>query len=293
MRYSVQAPGKRITTTDLIRAFNYWLRISDDKVQTINDISRMVHHANDIIDDIEDNSILRRGIPVAHSIYGIANTINAANYVTFIALERVLSLQHPEAAKVYLEQALEFHRGQGMEIFWSTHCICPTEADYKTMIIRKGEVFYLALKLMQLFSTCKEDLSLITDTFRLLFQISDDYCDLWLDEDTKNTSYCEDLTEGKFSLPIIHALTNNPDDKEIISILKQRTKDNEIKRYCVQLLEKYGSFKYTRNMLEELDSIARAEIERLGGNPHFVSILDQLKKWDVKNVPKNSVAGTS
>jgi geranylgeranyl pyrophosphate synthase len=48
------------------------------------------------IDDIQDNSILRRGIPVAHSIYGIATTINAANYVLFIALERVISLNHAE-----------------------------------------------------------------------------------------------------------------------------------------------------------------------------------------------------
>lgn len=47
------------------------------------------------IDDIQDNSILRRGIPVAHSVYGIASSLSAANYVLFIALERVVNLQHP------------------------------------------------------------------------------------------------------------------------------------------------------------------------------------------------------
>lgn len=46
-------------------------------------------------DDIQDNSVLRRGIPVAHSIYGVASTINAANYMSFVALERTLSLGHP------------------------------------------------------------------------------------------------------------------------------------------------------------------------------------------------------
>lgn len=48
------------------------------------------------IDDIQDNSILRRGIPVAHAIYGVARTISAANYVMFIALERVIALNHPQ-----------------------------------------------------------------------------------------------------------------------------------------------------------------------------------------------------
>lgn len=38
---------------------------------------------------------------MAHSIYGIATTINAANYVIFIALEKVLDLNHPEV--VYIQ----------------------------------------------------------------------------------------------------------------------------------------------------------------------------------------------
>lgn len=48
------------------------------------------------IDDIEDNSVLRRGIPVAHRVYGIAATINSANYVYVLSLEKVLALNHPK-----------------------------------------------------------------------------------------------------------------------------------------------------------------------------------------------------
>jgi len=88
------------------------------------------------IDDIQDNSILRRGIPVAHSIYGVASTINAANYVLFIALERVLSLSHPEATTVYTEQLLELHRGQGMEIYWRDSYTCPSVEEYQEMTKR-------------------------------------------------------------------------------------------------------------------------------------------------------------
>lgn len=79
---------------------------------------------------------MRRGIPVAHSIYGVASTINAANYVLFIALEKVLSLDHPEATVVYTEQLLELHRGQGMEIYWRDNYQCPSEDEYKQMTMR-------------------------------------------------------------------------------------------------------------------------------------------------------------
>jgi geranylgeranyl diphosphate synthase type 3 len=41
------------------------------------------------MDDVEDSSDLRRGIPVAHKIYGVPQTINTANYVYFLALREL------------------------------------------------------------------------------------------------------------------------------------------------------------------------------------------------------------
>ena len=93
--YISRTPGKRFRSK-LARAFNYWLKIPEDKLNEIDEISQLLHNSSLLIDDIQDNSVLRRGVPVAHSIYGISSTINAANYVLFIALEKVLELDHPE-----------------------------------------------------------------------------------------------------------------------------------------------------------------------------------------------------
>ena len=51
---------------------------------------------NSRLDDIEDSSILRRGMPVAHAVFGIPLTINAANYAYFLALQKALQLDHPK-----------------------------------------------------------------------------------------------------------------------------------------------------------------------------------------------------
>ncbi|XP_026478158.1 geranylgeranyl pyrophosphate synthase-like, partial [Ctenocephalides felis] len=134
--YIQQVPGKQIRAK-LALAFNYWMKIPNDKLSAVGDIVQMLHNSSLLIDDIQDNSILRRGIPVAHSIYGVASTINAANYVLFLALEKVINLGHPEATKVYTEQLLELHRGQGMEIIWRDSFTCPSEDEYKQMTIRK------------------------------------------------------------------------------------------------------------------------------------------------------------
>lgn len=74
------------------------------------------------IDDIEDNSKLRRGIPVAHHIFGVPSTINSANYVYFLGLEKTLNLGHPEATRVFT----------GISVF---QCILIMQDDYKKIMI--------------------------------------------------------------------------------------------------------------------------------------------------------------
>ncbi|XP_023023224.1 geranylgeranyl pyrophosphate synthase quemao isoform X1 [Leptinotarsa decemlineata] len=274
--YILQVPGKNIRSK-LSRAFNHWLNISEEKLNQITDIVQILHNSSLLLDDIQDNSILRRGIPVAHSIYGVASTINTANYTSFIALERVVDLQHPEAIPIALEQILELYRGQGMEIYWRDNFSCPTEQEYKQMVVRKtGGLFMLAIRLMQLFSENKEDYTKITAILGLIFQIRDDYLNLVSTDYMHHKSYCEDLTEGKFSFPIIHAISSQPQDKQVIHILRQRTKEAEVKKYCVSLLEKYGSFAYTRQTLKDLNQEAKEEIEKLGGNPYMEQFLSSL-----------------
>lgn len=51
------------------------------------------------MDDVEDDSELRRGVPVAHKVYGVPQTINTANYVYFLAFQELLSLKEGTSGK--------------------------------------------------------------------------------------------------------------------------------------------------------------------------------------------------
>lgn len=121
--YVQRLPGKNIRQKMII-AFNRWMNIPRDKLDEIAEIVQMLHNASLLIDDIEDNSCLRRGFPVAHAVYGVPLTLNAANYVYFLALQRVQRLGHSDAVTIYTEQMLELHRGQGMDIFWRETFTC-------------------------------------------------------------------------------------------------------------------------------------------------------------------------
>lgn len=86
------------------------------------------------VDDIEDDSELRRGRPVAHRIFGVPWTINCANYVYFISLRRCQQLGNSHAMSVYVEEMLRLHQGQGIDIYWRDQCTCPSIEDYVKMV---------------------------------------------------------------------------------------------------------------------------------------------------------------
>ncbi|KAL1453958.1 hypothetical protein WDU94_010259 [Cyamophila willieti] len=153
-------------------------------------------------------------------------------------------------------------------------------------VMETGGLFMMAIRLMQLFSNTKSDFTTLAGILGLYFQVRDDYCNLCSKEYSENKSFCEDLTEGKFSFPVIHAIQSRADDRQVMNILRQRTRDVEVKKYCISLLDKFGSFDYTREVLKGLDVSARTEVERLGGNPLLEAILDELLTWDSPDSPK-------
>lgn len=100
---------------------NTWLHVPPERLIIINKVVRMLHTSSLLVDDIEDNSDLRRGIPVAHSVFGIPQTSNSANYVYFQGLKAVRDLRNPEALDVFVEELLNLHRGQGRHTLMSSN----------------------------------------------------------------------------------------------------------------------------------------------------------------------------
>ncbi|XP_072939428.1 terpene synthase-like [Epargyreus clarus] len=201
-------------------------------MEYIGEIMQILHTGTLLFDDIQDDSTTRYGVPAAHLVYSLALTLNAASYSCAMVLEKILALGHPKAVAVFNELFMEGHRGQGIEIYWRDVLECPSEEEYMDMIKQKSSfIFIMALHLMQLFSENNTNFTKITHLIGIYYQIRDDYCNLvnqegidslarkGIPENSDDTSYCSDITEGKFSLPIIHALKHSEDADKILSIL--------------------------------------------------------------------------
>ena len=175
------------------------------------------------------------------------------------------------------------HKGQGIDIFWRDNHICPLEQDYEQMVTRKcGGLFMLIVDLLRLSSPVHfsdheiQLINQICNGLALLFQIRDDYLNLVSREYAENKSFCEDLTEGKYSFVVIHAIRKYPEDDRIKNILKKRTRDIECKREALQIFYEFGSLHYARERCSLLASRCNDLINALNGNVFLKMILNQL-----------------
>lgn len=60
--YIAGTPGKEIRGR-MIEAFNEWLHVPEDKLKVISRVISMLHSGSLLMDDVEDDSQLRRGFP--------------------------------------------------------------------------------------------------------------------------------------------------------------------------------------------------------------------------------------
>ncbi|KAF9229932.1 isoprenoid synthase domain-containing protein, partial [Melanogaster broomeanus] len=187
--YIASNPGKNIRGR-LITAFNYWLNVPKEKLEAIDRVIDMAHNASLMIDDIEDDSELRRGRPVAHKVYGIPQTVNSANYVCHLAYQELRNSLQSSVD----QELIRLHRGQGLDIYWRDAGICPTE-EYIDMALGKASgVLRLSVRIIMTCATTNTRVNYVplADLIGVYCQIRDDYMNLQSQEYTDTKGLADD-----------------------------------------------------------------------------------------------------
>lgn len=278
-------PSKGVRSA-LIEALNCWMHVPDKAIQAITAVVGKLHNASLILDDLEDNSPLRRGFPSAHTIFGQGQSINSANFMFVRAVQQVSEELNQQALTVMLEELEGLYLGQSWDLYWKYNLVCPTEVEYINMIDHKtGGMFRMLLRMMQAerdgsdsdsgstgsVSRPALDFERLTLLFGRFFQIRDDYMNFG--DYASQKGLCEDLDEGKFSFPIVYCLTHHPEYRgHILGVFRQRPTvatmtasplPKECKVHLMACLQKSGAFDKTLECLREVECELEAEIGRL------------------------------
>ncbi|VDO75497.1 unnamed protein product [Schistosoma mattheei] len=98
----------------------------------------------------------------------------------------------------------------------------------------------------------------------------------WLEHMLLKKTFAEDLTEGKFSYPIVRAINDYPDDNQVMNILSQHTSNSSLKLYCVKHLLELGALEQTVLKLAKLEERCSQLIVKYGNNPLLSEVIQKL-----------------
>lgn len=87
----------------------------------LGEIIEVIHAGSLVIDDIEDQSLVRRGRPTLHREWGVPLALNAGNYLYFCSFEKLRELQLSTAQELRLyhlfhKTFLDAHKGQALDL---------------------------------------------------------------------------------------------------------------------------------------------------------------------------------
>lgn len=83
----------------------------------ILEVMDAVHFGAILVDDVADNSILRKAKPAAHRIYGSSETINRA-YLRILEVTDRCREKRPALIPFILQNLTEIHKGQDISLVW-------------------------------------------------------------------------------------------------------------------------------------------------------------------------------
>lgn len=247
-------------------------------ISLISVIPELAHSGSLIVDDIEDNSKLRRGDKCIHLKYGLDVSLNAANtiyYLPYLILVNHPCLSSKQQLKLYeimIKYAVQAHFGQGLDIYWSRNMTRQNLAkwsnnstadkvlqmyEFKTSsVIEESAEF--ACVIANANSKVKKACVDFSRIFGVAFQIMDDIHNL--NESKKWTKASgEDISSGKLTLILIRALQLLPKTKRkrLLTIMGSKSLRNEDSylKAAISLIRESGSIeicrKEAKRMFEE------------------------------------------
>lgn len=229
-------------------------------------IFEYLHAATLLHDDVVDEGVLRRGKPVAHSIWDPATVVLTGDFLLSRGLAIAAGTGLPQVIGVIARITEEMSQGEIQQLS-RKGALDLTEAEYLTIIRRKTAVLFegacqvgaqvvtgnsAAANLASTPGERESALAAYGFNLGMAFQMADDLLDYTLDSAALGKAVGADLREGKLTLPVIHALSEADavKQKEMTAVISDPQFSQAAFVDLIADLETLGGIAYTRQRAE-------------------------------------------
>jgi len=247
--YIIDAGGKRLRPLLVLLSASALGECSDEHV-TFAAIIEFIHTATLLHDDVVDISTLRRGRPTANAKFGNAPSVLVGDFLYTRAFQLMVQLGNMPILTHMAETTNIIAEGEVLQLTRAGD-VNTNEVQYLDVITRKTAILFAAACYGA--ATLSGEKEKNRDTLRefglnlgIAFQMIDDVLDYDGNADTMGKNVGDDLTEGKVTLPLIHALLESSAAEQAVIRHAITEKSTDQIDQIISIVRRCGSIDYTR-----------------------------------------------
>ena len=283
--YIISGGGKRIRPMIAILAARA-VGCQNNQHITIAALIEFIHTATLLHDDVVDESDMRRGKATANAAFGNAASVLVGDFIYTRAFQMMTSLGSLRILALMSEAVNVIAEGEVLQLM---NCNDPdiTEESYMRVIYSKtARLFEAAAQSSGIIAgaTAAQEQAL-QDYGRYIgtaFQLIDDLLDYSADGETLGKNVGDDLSEGKPTLPLLHAMRHgNVQQSTMIREAIEQGNGRHLLEPVLETMRQCGSLEWTRNRAEKEADKAIAALQALPESP-WRSALEALAHMAVQ-----------
>ena len=248
-QYIVDAGGKRLRPLLALLAAASMGEVTDKHIKFAA-VIEFIHTATLLHDDVVDISTLRRGRPTANSEFGNASSVLVGDFLYTRAFQLMVQLDDMRVLKLMADVTNLIAEGEVMQLVRAGDPDTSRE-QYFDVITRKTAILFAAAcegaaMLSGESAEVRHRMHNLGLNLGIAFQLIDDVLDYEGDPETTGKNVGDDLSEGKPTLPLIHAMQHASQADAAIIATALRTKSAEHLNKIVALASDTGGIAETR-----------------------------------------------
>ena len=268
-RYLMRAGGKRFRPI-LVLLAGHFGDPTDPRLIPGSVAIELVHQATLYHDDVIDEADARHGVPSANARWDNTIAILTGDFL-FARASEISADLGPDVCRLLAQTIAILCDGQIREVDGAGK-LEQTEERYLEVIRRKtGVLIATSCRLGALLSDAEPDhveiLTAFGESLGTAFQLSDDVMDFTASQMELEKEPGQDLREGVFTLPVLHALGVGSDRDELTRILALGPPDGEMLDRALDIVHASGGIAHAQAAVSAEVATAVELAERLPRGP--------------------------
>eukprot|EP00252_Welwitschia_mirabilis_P019374 TRINITY_DN4459_c0_g1_i1.p1 TRINITY_DN4459_c0_g1~~TRINITY_DN4459_c0_g1_i1.p1 ORF type:complete len:420 (-),score=77.82 TRINITY_DN4459_c0_g1_i1:339-1598(-) len=255
-----------------------------NKHRRLAEIIEMIHTASLIHDDILDESDVRRGKKTIHQLYGTRVAVLAGDFLFAQSSWYLANLENIEVIKLISQVIKDFASGEIKQASSLFDCNATLKDYLDKSFYKTASLIAASTRSAAIFSgagsqICDEMYNYGMN-LGLAFQVVDDILDFTQSTTQLGKPAATDLAKGNLTAPVLYALENEPELREIID---SEFTDNGSLELAIELVHKGGGIERSRTLAKQKGDLAIKNLECL--SPSIMrSSLEGMVKYVLERI---------